>query len=219
MIASALKAVAWDIDGTLIDSEPLHLAALIAVSKRYGIDLTREPAERFLGVHMGDVWRSLCEEYPEDLTEAAWHGEIVDWYMANADQLVPMPGAIDTVRALHDKGIVQICVSNSARGVVDTNIARLGIAPCLAGSISFSDVVRGKPDPEPYARAVQILGVPAGNILAVEDSPTGAMSARRARLCVAFYKPHPDAPESFDGADIEISALSEIPALQAFTGA
>ena len=219
MIATPLKAVAWDIDGTLIDSEPLHHAALIAVSKRYGIDLTQEPDERFLGVHMGDVWRSLCDEYPESLTEAAWNAEIIDWYIANSDRLTPMPGAIDTSRALHDMGIAQICVSNSARTVVDTNIARLGIAPVLAGSISFSDVVRGKPDPEPYARAVQILGVPAGNVLAVEDSPTGALAARRARLRVAFYMPRPGGPERFDGADLEISDLATIPALPAFARA
>ncbi len=214
-----MNAVAWDIDGTLMDSESLHLHALIAVSKRYGVDLSAEPEERFRGVHMSDVWFALHEEFPGSLTEERWNGEIVDWYVENAERLTPMPGAVETVNVLARMGVAQFCVSNLAWRVVDTNIERLGIGSLLAGSISVEDVMRGKPDPEPYLKAVSALGVPRTNVLAVlavEDSPTGARAARSARLRVAFYRPEGDKSPSFDGADIEINDLTALPVLPDF---
>ena len=217
MKASHLKAVAWDIDGTLVDSEPLHLRALIAVSKRYDLDLSGEPDARFRGVHMSNVWRALAGQYPDDLTEEAWNGEIMEWYVAHAEGLEAMPGALETVKTLAERGIAQICVSNSSRKIVDTNIRTLGIAPHLVGSVSFSDVKRGKPDPEPYVHAVSALGVARETVLAVEDSATGALSGRRGGLNVAFYRPEPDAPH-FAEADIEITDLRQLLDLPALAG-
>ena len=149
------KAVAWDIDGTLIDSEPLHLAALVAVSARYGLDLSHEPEDRFRGRHMGDVWRALRAFYPGGLTEQRWADEIIDTYIESASSLRPMPGALETVRELHARGIPQACVSNSERRVVDANLKALGIIDLIEFSISRDDVTAGKPDPEPYLEACE----------------------------------------------------------------
>ncbi|WP_321503928.1 HAD family phosphatase [Breoghania sp.] len=211
-----LQAVAWDVDGTLIDSEPLHHEALIAISARYGVDLTNEPEERFRGVHMSDVWRALSEEYPQDLTLEAWNDQITDYYVQKADDLRPIPGAVETVRRLADMGVPQVCVSNSSRRIIDSNIRSLGIQNCLAGSVSLSDVTRGKPNPEPYVRGVGLLGLPANSVLAIEDSATGALSARRARLAVGFYNPRPGSIRAFDYVDYEIIDLSAIPDMPFF---
>ncbi|WP_319773739.1 HAD family phosphatase [Breoghania sp.] len=211
-----LKAVAWDVDGTLIDSEPLHHEALIAISARYGVDLTKEPEERFRGVHMSDVWRALSEEYPQDLTMEAWNDQIIDFYVWKADDLRPIPGAVETVRRLAEMGVPQVCVSNSSRRVIDSNIRSLGIENCFVGSVSLSDVTRGKPNPEPYLRGVDLLGLPANCVLAIEDSATGALSARRARLAVGFYNPSPKSVRVFDYVDYEIPDLSAIPDMPFF---
>ena len=178
------KAVAWDIDGTLIDSEPLHLQALVTVSARYRLDLSHEPEDRFRGRHMGDVWRALRAFYPGGLTEQRWAGEIIDTYIESAGALKPMPGALETVRELHARGIPQACVSNSERRVVDTNLKALGIGELIAFSISRDDVTAGKPDPEPYREACRRLGCAPHDVLAVEDSDTGAQSAQAAGLKV-----------------------------------
>jgi len=176
------KAVAWDIDGTLIDSEPLHLAALVTVSARYGLDLSHEPEERFRGRHMGDVWRALRTFYPGGLSEQRWADEIIDTYIARAPSLRPMPGALETMRELHARGIPQACVSNSERRVVDANLEALGILELIEFSISRDDVTAGKPDPAPYLEACRRLGVAPGDVLAVEDSDPGTQSAQAAGL-------------------------------------
>ena len=194
------KAVAWDIDGTLIDSEPLHLAALIEVSMRYGLDLSHEPEDRFRGRHMGDVWRALRAFYPGHLSEQRWADEIIDTYIESAPSLQPMPGALETMRELHALGIPQACVSNSERRVVDANIAALGILDLIEFSISRDNVTAGKPDPEPYREACYRLGFAPHDVLAVEDSDPGAQSAQAAGLKVLRIEA--------DGTSFEMLRLS-----------
>ncbi|HEY9216305.1 MAG TPA: HAD family phosphatase [Ancylobacter sp.] len=178
------KAVAWDIDGTLIDSEPLHLAALVEVSMRYGLDLSHEPEDRFRGRHMGDVWRALRAFYPGHLTEQLWADAIIDTYIESAPSLRPIPGALETMLELRARGIRQACVSNSERRVVDANLQALGVHDLIEFSISRDDVTAGKPDPEPYLEACRRLGLAPHDVLAVEDSDPGALSAQAAGLKV-----------------------------------
>jgi HAD superfamily hydrolase (TIGR01509 family) len=184
-----LKAVAWDIDGTLVDSEPVHLAALIDVSRRYGVDLSQDPADRFVGQHLGDVWKALSPNYPKTLEQAAWQSEIQDTYLARRSEVAIISDMLEAMHSLHARGIPQACVSNSERRIVDANIAVLDIADLIAFSISREDVTRGKPDPEPYAEACRRFGLQPHEVLAVEDSSTGADSAMAAGLPVVCVNP------------------------------
>ncbi|SOC15026.1 HAD family hydrolase [Rhodobacter maris] len=210
-----LCAVAWDIDGTLVDSEPLHHRALVAVCARYGLKIAPDDTS-FVGVHIGEVWRRIHSRFPDAVEERQWHREIRAYYAAHSASLAPMPGAVETVRALAAAGIAQICVSNSDRAVVDVNLESLGITPLLHGSISLDDVPAGKPDPAPYRMATAALGLPPQRVLAVEDSLTGLRSARAAGLKAALFcatvAPPADAPR----ADVILSRLTEIPALLGF---
>jgi len=182
-------AVAWDIDGTLVDSEPLHHRALVAVSTGFGVDLSDLSEQTFRGVHMYDVWRILRPRWPSDLNERDWLEAINDWYVSHRAALVAVEGARETVASLARRGVPQVCVSNSSRSVVDANLEALSIDGIVAFSISLDDVVAGKPDPEPYARAAKRLAVAPQRVVAVEDSPSGARSARAAGLFVVGFSP------------------------------
>ncbi len=171
-----IRAVAWDIDGTMVDSEPLHHRALVAVSRRYGVDIALND-DRFVGVGMDHVWIALRDRYPSELTQRQWMDAIVEAYLAEAASLTVYDGLMQTVMAFHRNGVVQCCVSNSARAIVDANIARLGIAELIEFSISRDDVTRPKPDPEPYALACQRMGIAPANVLCFEDSTSGSRSA------------------------------------------
>ena len=197
---SKLRAVAWDVDGTLVDSEPLHHAALLAGSRRWGVDLADLPDQAFRGIHMGDVWTMLRPRLPESLGQAEWIAAITDHYIGNRRSLAPLPGALETIEALAARGIPQVCVSNSHRPIVEANLDALGIASHMRFVVAIDDVAAGKPDPEPYRQACTRLRLEPGAVLAVEDSATGALSAYRAGLPVAFCiappvpLPHPFIP-------------------------
>lgn len=182
---SDFQAIAWDIDGTLIDSEPLHHQALVTACSRYNLRISPDD-QSFIGVHIDDVWKRLQPRFPGLVDKRSWQHEIWAAYSANSDTLTPIQGALETVSILAQKGIPQICVSNSNRSVVDVNLRHLGINDLLIGSISLDDVAAGKPDPAPYRMAVQALGVAPQKILAVEDSLTGMRSAHTAGLKVAL---------------------------------
>lgn len=81
-----IEAIAWDIDGTLIDSEPVHHKALMAVSIRYGVEIDADDT-RFIGVAMSDVWTVLSPLYPRSLDSATWLAEIVDAYIERVAEL------------------------------------------------------------------------------------------------------------------------------------
>lgn len=200
-------AVAWDIDGTLVDSEPLHHRALIAASADLGSDLSDLPDQAFRGIHMPDVWRILQPRLPEGLTEEAWIGAIERIYVAERHTLTPIPGARETIAALAARDIPQVCVSNSSRTVVDANLDALGIARHIAFSISLDDVVEGKPAAEPYARAAFRLGFAPRRVVAVEDSLSGIRSAHAAGLYVTGFNTgdHP-----LDACDLVIERLERL---------
>jgi HAD superfamily hydrolase (TIGR01509 family) len=203
-------AIAWDIDGTLVDSEPLHHRALLAGSAGFGVDLSDVSDEAYRGVHMNDVWRILHARWPSDLDERDWIGAINNWYVSHRAELVAIAGARETVASLARRGVPQVCVSNSSRSVVDANLKALGLEGIVAFSISLDDVTAGKPDPEPYAYAAKRLAVAPQRIVAIEDSPSGVRSARAAGLFVVGFSP---TRSTLVDCDLVVDRLSDILAL------
>ena len=203
-----IAAVAWDIDGTLVDSEPLHLVALAEVCDRYGYDVRVLPDDHFRGVHLPDVWTALRPSLPGSADRDRWMDEIMQAYIGRAGELVLQPGVREVVALLAERGIRQVCVSNSSRPIVDANIEALGIAQHLDFSISLDDVTEGKPDPEPYRRACERLGLDPAQVAAVEDSRTGAISARAAGLFVIGFD---TAGEILPDVDWMLARLDELP--------
>jgi HAD superfamily hydrolase (TIGR01509 family) len=204
------RAVAWDIDGTLIDSEPLHQRGLVAASAHLGVDLSNLDPDAFRGVHARDIWEALKPRFTPDAKFETWIAGIEGYYVDHARELEPIPGAIDAMRELAARGVAQACVSNSGRTIVDANIEALGIGQIIAFSLSLDDVSSGKPDPEPYREAARRFGAEPQAVVAVEDSGAGARSARAAGLYLVGYAPEGDA---FVGSDRSIASIMEVVAL------
>jgi HAD superfamily hydrolase (TIGR01509 family) len=180
------RAVAWDVDGTLVDSEPLHHRALLAASLERGVDLSDLPDQHFRGLHVADVWTALRPRMPADLDRAEWFAAINAYYIANSADLKPLAGVVETIATLAARGVDQVCVSNSHRPVVRANLEALGLSAYIAFAITLEDVHNGKPDPEPYRCAVERLQLQPNEVLAVEDSKTGVVSAIAAGMSVAL---------------------------------
>lgn len=197
-------AVIWDIDGTLIDSEPLHQRTLQKVCDNYRVDISDLAEDYFTGVNMHMVWEALSERYPAHLDKEKWLNEINDIYCDQASQLEGIFGAVEIVRSLHDRGIRQVAVSNSNRLIVDANLKRLGLSPILEFSLSFDDVIRPKPDPYPYKHALELMDLQPSESIAVEDSLSGASSAKAAEIYTVSYR------NDIIGADKTIYLLSEV---------
>jgi HAD superfamily hydrolase (TIGR01509 family) len=202
-----LLAAAWDLDGTLVDTEGLHHCALAAISTGYGADLSDLPDRAFSGVHMLDVWTALRPRLPRGLARETWLAEIERYYVAHAIEIAPMPEAAATVRELAARKLPQACVSNSGRAIVDANLDALGIREAIAFSLSLDDVSAGKPDPAPYLEACRRFELAPAALLAVEDSVAGMRSARDAGVFVAGFAP---SGARLGECDVWIGRLSEV---------
>ncbi|MBL8584292.1 MAG: HAD family phosphatase [Rhizobiaceae bacterium] len=185
------KAVYWDMDGTLIDSEPLHDRALIAAMESVGITPPADLHERVLGVAAYPVYLMMREEFGVTLPFKEWIRRKYDYYLDHVGELEPRPGAIEIFRDLDAAGVAQAVVSNSDRMVVDANLRTVGLAAGGMKTVSRNDVLAGKPDPEPFLRAAYLMGIDPADSFVVEDSWTGASAGLAAGMCTIFW---PEAP-------------------------
>lgn len=184
------RAVAWDVDGTLVDSEPLHLQALQAVCHAHGVDISDQGATPFIGVAIAQVWRILAPRFGQTLgrdpegAERTFRAAVTRHYLDHAHQVRPMPGAREALAYLARQQVAMVAVSSSERPIVMANLRALASLDLFCGAICLEDVQHPKPAAEPFIRALAVLALTAADTWAVEDSLSGARSARAAGLQV-----------------------------------
>jgi HAD superfamily hydrolase (TIGR01509 family) len=182
--ATDLAGVLFDMDGTLVDSERLWSAAMDRVAGELGGALS--PAARArtvgqavplsVGIMLEDIGAAESVESTVELLLTIT-GEIF------AAELLWQPGAEELIDAIRAAGLKTALVTNSPRSLVDVALDMLGDHR-FDVTICGDEVVRGKPDPYPYLRATELLGLTADAVLAVEDSPSGTKAAVDAQIPV-----------------------------------
>ncbi|PBB97777.1 HAD family phosphatase [Mesorhizobium sp. WSM3862] len=201
------KAVFWDMDGTLVDSEPLHEAALVAALRSVGITPPTDLHERVLGVAAWPVYEMLRDQFGLDLHFDDWIVRKYDHYLPMAGTLKPRPGAIEVFNQLRALGVEQAVVSNSDRLIVDANLGAVGLVYPGMHTVSRNDVRQGKPHAEPFLRAAYLAGVDPADAVAVDDSRTGAMAGLAAGMKTIFW---PEAPMEGPPGAIVINSAEEL---------
>ncbi|MER8803383.1 HAD family phosphatase [Mesorhizobium sp. M0898] len=201
------KAVFWDMDGTLVDSEPLHEAALIAALHSVGIAPPADLHERVLGIAAWPVYEMLRDEFGLDLPFDDWIVRKYDHYLPMAETLTPRTGAIEIFNELRALGVPQAVVSNSDRLIVDANLRAVGLVYPGMKTVSRNDVREGKPHAEPFLRAAWLADVDPAKAVAVDDSVTGATAGLAAGMKTIFW---PEVPMEGPPGAIVINSADEL---------
>ncbi|MEO1089560.1 MAG: HAD family phosphatase [Pseudomonadota bacterium] len=203
-------AILWDVDGTLVDSEPFHEAALIKALQSQ--DIEPPPGFHALVVgHSAEEIHAWCQEHLGlGLGLQAWLELKYETYFGTLDQLLARDGAVELFRRLERGGVHQAIVSNSDRLIVEANLRAVGISAPRRVVVSRNDVREGKPHAEPYQRAAWLLGVEPSRCIVVEDSPTGASAGVAAGMRTLFWPQ--DEVETPGGAErvADMAALTTI---------
>ena len=173
-------AVLWDLDGTLVDTEPSWMAAEYALAERHGATWTHADALSLVGNDLRTTGRLIVEGMGLPLSVDEVVDELVPAVVASIErELVVRPGARELLTALQEAGVpcglVTMSYEPIARAVVDA----LG-DDVFAAVVTGDSVRHGKPHPEPYLTAAAMLGVAPADCTAIEDSPPGAASAHAA---------------------------------------
>lgn len=181
-------AVLWDMDGTLVDTEPYWIRAETELMNAHGIDWSDEQGLEFVGNELITSARMMQDAGLELPAE-----EIVTTLMdAVIDQIrtsVPFrPGALELLAELGAEGIPCVMVTMSYRPLAEAVIASCPVGS-FVGLIAGDEVSAGKPDPEPYLKGAELLGLDPATCVALEDSKPGLASAEAAGT-IAVGIPH-----------------------------
>ncbi len=164
-------------DGTLIDTEPYWMAAEYELVEAHGGTWTEQQARTLVGFDLIDAARVIAEQGPVPLTPERIVAELLARVTARLEREIPWrPGARTLLNELRTSGIDCALVTMSWRSAVEPMLAHLPPGT-FAAVVCGDEVPEGKPSPVPYLRAAELLGVPADDCVAIEDSPTGVASA------------------------------------------
>jgi HAD superfamily hydrolase (TIGR01509 family) len=186
-VPSGPAAVLWDMDGTLVDSEKVWTISLADTARWLGGELSAEAREAMVGSNMARSIALMFDDLDlvpdqERLARAAQYltdrtGELF------AGGLAWRPGALEALRMVRAAGWPTALVTNTGRALTEMALEGIG-REHFTVTVCGDEVPHGKPAPDPYLRAAELLEVAAEDCLAVEDSPTGATAAERAGAAV-----------------------------------
>jgi HAD superfamily hydrolase (TIGR01509 family) len=189
-------AVLWDMDGTLVDTEPLWMAAQAALAAEHGVDWTVRDARGSVGKAMPVTARLLQNRGVHGTIEEIVN-RLVERVVTDITPAVPwLPGAVSLLGELAAAG-VRCALVTQAYSPVAQRVAAAAPARALTAVVAGDDVTQGKPHPEPYLRAAELLGVNPNYCVAIEDSLNGTLSAEAAGAAVIVVRgmvPVPAAP-------------------------
>ena len=191
-----LEAVLFDMDGVIIDSEPLWSKAEQQLLARRNLRYSPQLKTVMMGLDSSEAVGFLIKHY--DLKESV--GDVVE----ERNQLIaglfrellrPMPHALQLVRSVHAAEIKTGLASSSPKELVDLALGRLNITGLFDLILSGDQVARGKPAPDIYLTAARKLGVSHESCLVIEDAPHGVAAAKAAGMCCLAISTSASEPE------------------------
>lgn len=219
---SALKAVIFDMDGVLVDSNEAHFEAFKRLGRELGVDFTRELLLKTVGMHNVQIMPLWLGESlgaaltREKIDELGVRKEIMYREVA-ASKIKAIPGSVELLRAVREHGLKTAVGSSGPRENVALALKTLRIEDSFHALVTGSDISTGKPNPEVFLKAAAKLGIEPGHCLVIEDAPSGVQAAINAGMRVVAITTSRPAADLRDAnlvidrfADLAVSRLLEL---------
>lgn len=210
-----ISAVIFDFDETIIDLEPQHTAAHMALCREYGADYAQMPESfrRGSGRRIIDDVREMRAHFGWTASEEelfAIRQRHFDAICARAE-LRAMSGVHEIVRALVNRGATLAITSSAVGASIETILLRLRLRDAFPLIVDGSEVAHGKPDPEAYLITARKLGVPPSECVVFEDSHVGVVAAKRAGMfCIAVRNPRALERQDLSAADVVVDGMTAV---------
>ncbi len=197
------SAILFDLDGVLIDSTP----AVARVWQRWAIEHGFDPEAVIAHAH-GRPSLTTVREYLPNADHAAENKKVERAEIEDLEGVIPLPGTVDLLSSLpRERWTI---VTSCTRTLAEVRIRAAGL-PMPASLVTSTDVVHGKPHPEPYLKGVSVLGFPAAECIVVEDAPAGIQAGKAAgSRIIAFQTTSPAQALRAAGADWILNNCAEI---------
>lgn len=206
-----IEAVIFDLDGLLIDSEPLQFRAWSEYVATLGHTLTPEVLSQMLGRRLIDSSRIVVDAFGLDMPAGQVAEERDRYFLAMVPgQIGPQPGAIDLVETLHRRQIPMALATSGHRRYVDMALESAAIPRLFTAEVTGDLVTHGKPHPETFLTAASLLGIEPARCLVLEDAPNGVRAAVAAGMQCIAIPGHGSSPADLAGADAILDSLAGV---------
>lgn len=213
-----IKAFIFDMDGVIIDSEPLHFEVDIQVMNDFGSAITHEQLEKYVGMTNPEMWAVIKNEY--QLTPSV--AEIIEYQLSNkierltALEIEPMDGIHELLTELKARQIPAAIASSSPPVFIEAVLRKFNLLDQFKHVVSGEEVDRGKPAPDVYLKAAELLGVEPEECMVLEDARHGVAAAKAAGMrCIGFVNPN-SGNQDLSQADYVVNSIREVPAICQF---
>ena len=209
----AIEAVIFDLDGLLIDSEPLWQEAEILVFKQVNIYLTRQLCLQTKGLRIDEVVDYWYQRYPWTILSQL---EVADSIVDRLIELISLkgeslPGVDDAIAFVRQKPVKMALASSSASNIIRAALQKLELSDVFSQVYSAESEILGKPHPGVYLTTANQLKVAPQKCLAIEDSLNGVLAAKAAQMkCIAIPEPSQQNNPKFAIADRILHSLTEL---------
>lgn len=190
---SAIYAVIFDMDGVLIDSEPLYMEQERRSFARYGVSLDKTEMSRFVGTTQRFMWGVIKQEYglKENLECLMAQHQQHLIQAIHSESLSPMPDVLALLATFKQAGLPCAVASSSPRVLVELILRETRLFSFFNHVICGDDVIQSKPDPEIFLLAANRLGIDPRTCMVIEDSNHGVAAAKNADMfCIGLVNPN-----------------------------
>ncbi len=208
-----IDCVIFDMDGVIVDTEPVHYQAYQQHFKQLGIDVDDRLYSTFTGNSTKNIYQKLIEKFEidaevNDLVECKRNlfNELFD---TKAD-LFLLEGVEDLIKELHSNGMQLILASSSAKVTIKRIFDRFGLHQYFTHVVSGEDFPKSKPDPAIFLKAAELSGSKPENCIVIEDSTNGIKGAKAAGIYCVGYKSRHSKMQDLTSADMIISDFVEL---------
>ncbi|MEN6450775.1 MAG: HAD family phosphatase [Thermoguttaceae bacterium] len=205
-----MRAVVFDMDGLMFNTEDLYTAVGTEVLRRRGLPFTAAMKNEMMGRQQQPAFEGLIRCCGLTDTWQALAAESTDYFITILDSgLAPMPGLFDLLGALEKAGMPKAIGTSSCRRLVDACLKPFNLAGRFQFILTAEDIVEGKPNPEIYLTAARRFGVPPCEMAVLEDSQNGCVAAAAAGAFAIAVPAEHSRTHDFSSASLIVSSLAD----------
>lgn len=207
-----LKAVIFDMDGVIIDSEPLHLEVCIDLFKKLGLNFCEKEYSTFIGVSNTSMWTTLKEKYnlKQSLEELVEIQAKANLDCIKGKDISPIAGVRELLSELKSNNIKIALASSSPVEGIELVLSKFNIREYFSDVVSGEGLKRGKPAPDIFLKAAELIGIEPENCAVVEDSNHGVSAAKAAGMkCLGFQNTN-SGNQDISKADVIVNTMREV---------
>ena len=208
-----LKAVIFDMDGVIIDSEPMHRKAYLNMFDEVGIEVSNEMYESFTGQSTLNICRRLCDHFslketPETLVTLK-RKHYKQFFNTDSD-LALIDGVLDLIKNYYENGLTLILGSSASMSGINMIFERFDLNQYFKAKLSGADLKQSKPHPEIFEKAAEASGYGRNECIVIEDSTNGIAAAKSAGIYCVGYDSFHSKNQDYSKADKVINDFKEI---------